>query len=303
MVRWILALSLVTAFGGSALADSVAFAVPAKRAGAPKVPELENYVFTADQYRHGNPPRGLKSKDVGTYLAVMIDKATPLRVVEFAETTAMFYDASEVVPAFRKHLDKTEKTSDDVRRSALFARMVAGLGNEADAAAAATYFVYLCGRAEGQYELLDLVELYMALATTADPKPLEARIAARLAVLKPKVNTDDSVRLEYLKLSEAVTTMLKSSAFSKKEQGSILKMTDRNARLRALIEVYIGITGGGRDLRPWAAARLRRESWTLQPRSSWFVPTSRCRPRPWSPRCARSCRRSPSAVIPTSRSS
>jgi len=265
MLRWIIAISLVGALGGSAIADSVAFTVPAKRPGAPKAPELEAYVFIADPYQAGRPPRGLKAKEVGRYLAVMIDKATPLRVVEYAQTVAMFYDASEVVAPYRKLLDKSEKTPDDVRRSTIFARLVASLGTDADAAAATTYFTYLCTKAESQYELFDLVELYMALSTTADPKPLADRLAARIAQLLPKVKVDDSVRLEYLKLSEAVTAMLASAQAAKKEQASILNMTDRTARLRALVELYVGITGGGRDLRPWAAARLRRETWSDKP--------------------------------------
>jgi hypothetical protein len=265
MVRWIIVLLVTAALGGTAIADSVAFTVPAPRPGAPKVPELENYVFTADPYRSGRPPRGLKAKDVGTYLAVMIDKATPLRVVDYAEDAAMFYDASEVVAPFRKLLDKTEKTSDDVRRSIALARMVAALGSDADAAAAATYFVYLCGRAESQFELLELVELFMALPTTADPKPLADRLAARIAVLAPNVKTDPSVRLEYLKLTEAVTASFESAKFSKKEQASILTTMDRAARLKALIELYVGISSGGRDLLHWAAGRLRRETWAQAP--------------------------------------
>lgn len=265
MYRLLVVLVLLGGLGSTSVADSIAMSVPARKPGVPDVPELESFVFVADQYRSGNPPRGLAPAKVGAYLAGMIDKTTPLRAVEYAATAALAYDASEVVAPFRKLLDKQEGTAEDVRRSIVFARLVSGLGTDTDAAAAATYFVYLCGRADSQQELTDLVELYAALGTTVDPKPLRDRIAARIATLAPKVKSDYQARLESLKLQESVTSTLEAVKLAKTEQATILAATDRAARLRATIELYIGITGTAWDLRPWAAARLRRETWAEQP--------------------------------------
>nr|MBA3457116.1 hypothetical protein [Deltaproteobacteria bacterium] len=157
MLRWLLVLVLLGAPVSEAMADSIALTVPARKPGAPNVPALETFVFQHDPYRSGIPPRRLDPAHVGAYLAVMIDKATPQRALESAETAAVFYDASEVAAPFVAMLDGKETTVDDRRRSIVLARIVASVGGSKDVSSAASYFVDLCGRADSQAELQDLV--------------------------------------------------------------------------------------------------------------------------------------------------
>ena len=130
----------------------------------------------------------------------------------------------------------------------------------------AAYAVRLAGLAASSADVAQLLELQDRLGPRSDPGPLASRIAALLAAVEPNRQTDNQARLEAARLDEMRSLRLVRVNAANKIKASTLEIADRHRRLQEEIKMYLTLDYGYLEyLTPWAAARLRRETWGENP--------------------------------------
>lgn len=232
----------------------------------PSIPALEKFIFVLDEYTAGVVPRNLAAPEVAKFLNGKIEKTTALKSFTRVESAAKFYETFEVVEKFKGFLDKKESGEEDVRRSIVIARIIAYLGTAEDVAFAAQYYKYLIGRAESESEFEDLVLLHEVLGLGSNSGDLNKKLQSKIASLETKKDSDFQAGLQYQKFKESIGQKLYRAEKVQPIKDSILKTADRKKRLEAEIKAYLSLEYGFLEyLQPWAAGRIRRETWAANP--------------------------------------
>jgi hypothetical protein len=229
---------------------------------------LEAFIFKSSIYTSLVVPRKLSPKEVARFLIARIEKDSKLRVLLQAEKVIDFYDIYEIVPKFRQFLDRRESSAEDVRRSIVFARVIAILGNGEDLNLAAEYYHHLVQRADSVSEFEDLVLLYESLeGSGANSAVLRQKVEAKMLLLKPvNAGGPQPPPPEFYKLREISQLKLPRAEQARKLKSKILSIADRNQRIDEEIQMYLTIQSGYSEyLQPWATRRIRRETWAPQP--------------------------------------
>jgi hypothetical protein len=233
---------------------------------ATSIPELEKFVFTPDRFTNEVVPRNLDPAKVARFLIERITEKEPLKVFIQAEKVAAFYDTHEIAPRFRQFLNKSEAGEEGVQRSIVIARTIGRVGKPEDVQFAAGYYNYLVGKVESPVEFEQAVALYEVLGSYGNSSSLRQRLDAKINSLEAKQSSDDQARLQYLELAETVSQNLNRAEKAQAVKDKILKMGDRRQRIEEEIKAYLAVDYGYTEyLTPWAAARLRRETWEPQP--------------------------------------
>lgn len=232
----------------------------------PSIPELEQFVFQADEYSSNVVPRKLEPAKVAKWLLGKIDEKTKLKHFVQVEKVAVFYDSNEVVGKYKQFLDKKESNTEDTKRSIVIARIVGRLGKSEDVEFARQYYNHLIQRADTIEEFQEVIILHEVLGFGGNSAALRQRIKTKLASLETKKDSDYQSRLEYLNFQEKVSNSLTRAEKVQPIEEKILNITDRKQRLEEEIKAYLAIQYGYLEyLQPWAAMRIRRETWASSP--------------------------------------
>lgn len=232
----------------------------------PSIPELDEFVFHADEYSSNVVPRKLEPVKVAKWLLGKIDEKTKLKHFIQVEKVAVFYDSNEVVGKYKQFLDKKESNTEETKRSIVIARIVGRLGKSEDVEFARQYYNHLIQRADTLEEFQELILLHEVLGLGGNSAALRQKIRTKLASLEAKKDSDYQVRLEYLNFQEKVLNSLTRAEKVQPIEEKILNTTDRKQRLEEEIKAYLTIQYGYLEfLQPWAAIRIRRETWAPSP--------------------------------------
>lgn len=228
--------------------------------------QLEQFVFHPDPYHAEVVPRRLHREVVASFIDERILAATPRGALAQAEKVVDFYDLQESCPHLKSLAAKNEKTPDDIRRSTVVVRSIAHVCLPPDLAFASDYATHLVALSSTLPEFQDLIALNDALAGGLDSAQLKSRMKIRLEALGQKRQGDYQAQIEYGNLEDAMNTQLMRSLKANELKVSILAMPNRSQRIAEEIRMYLGLHYGYIEyLQPWAARRLRRETWASQP--------------------------------------
>lgn len=230
------------------------------------IPELEKFIFHTDIFEANVVPRKFSPEKVAEFLQEKVKADATLKNFIQVERVAVFYETSEVAEKFKGFLNKSESNPEDVRRSTVIARIIARVGNKNDVNFAKEYYAHLVGRAQSKLEFEELILLYDAIGPEGDAAVLRKKIQAQAAILESRKESDDAARVQYLELVGTVINKLNKAEKAQAVKLKILGMSDRKKRVEAEIKAYLTIEYGFTEyLEKWAAARLRRETWGVQP--------------------------------------
>ncbi len=237
----------------------------------PEIPELEVFIFKSDEYSNDIVPRQLQSRDVAKFLLGKIEKNTKLKPFVQSEKAAIFYDTNEVVGKFKSFLDKSESNKDEILRSIVIARIVAHLGDKEDVGFAKQYYKHLTEKVNSEKEFEELIFLHEALGLGEDSNALKQKIQNKITELKSKKDSDYEVELEYLKFEETILDMLMRAEKVQQIKDKILNNSDRKKRIHEEIKAYLTVEPSFIEfLQPWAARRIRQETWAIKPDEQQF---------------------------------
>jgi hypothetical protein len=231
----------------------------------PPAVRLEQYIFHPDPFKSEAVPRGLSRAVVAKFLTERIDAATAVRPLRQTEKVVDFYDLQEVCPHLLELLrqKQTPVPDDIVLRQISLDRSVALVCAPVDRDFARMLYNDLIGRSSTSAEFQELVWLNDAVADPQSAARLRERIDTRLAGSQ---TNDYQGKLEIHKLEEIENLRLSRSEKANAVKERILKMPDRARRIAEEIKMYLTIEYGYLEfLQPWAARRLRRETWGQQP--------------------------------------
>lgn len=232
----------------------------------PSIPELEEYIFSEDEYTAGVVPRKLSAPEVAKFLIGKIEKTATLQAFIRVEMTARFYETSETVEKFRQFLDKKEANAEEIRRSIVIARIVGYLGGNEDVAFAKQYYKYLISRAESVQEFEDLIRLHEILNLGKNSGDLRQKLDAKTAEFAKKKETDFQAEIQYQQFQETLASKLYRAEAVQAIKERILNIGDRKKRIAEEIKAYMSLEYGFNEyLKPWATGRIRRETWAAQP--------------------------------------
>ena len=233
---------------------------------APPPPDLQKFVFESDRFTNEVVPRKLDPVVVADLLNDKIDEKSPLKVLLQAEKAAAFYDTFEIVEKYRALINSLEQSDDVLRRRIVLVRTIARVGMPADIDASKQAYEQLAPRAQALPEFYDVIALHDVLGVGTASSTLRKTLQARIASLQQFAESDDPRRLEYLEFQETVLQKLDDADRAAAQKAAILGMADRRKRIDEEIKAYLAIDYGFIEyLQPWAAMRLRRETWGQRP--------------------------------------
>lgn len=232
----------------------------------PPPPELTKFVFESDRFTNEVVPRHLDPLTVVDLLNERIDQKTPLKVLLQAEKVAAFYDTYEIADHYRQILNNVENSDDVLRRRIVIVRTIGRVGKPEDIENAKLVYEQLAPRVQSLSEFYDIIALHDVLAVGTSSRTLKRTLDARIAALSGHAESNDPERLEYLELQETVSQKLEDADRAAAQKAAILGISDRKARIDEEIKAYLAIDYGFIEyLQPWAASRLRRETWAQRP--------------------------------------
>lgn len=239
-------------------------------AAAPQLPpfsqDLYKFIFESDRFTNEVVPRLLDPAKVAEFLNEKLDEKTTVNQLKQAEKAAAFYDAYEAAEKFKELLNVGGRGEDDLIRRIVLGRTIARIGKPEDIATAAEVYVQTAQRVKTPVEFEQAILFFSTLGSAGDVRPLRQNFEQRLAQLEAQKGGGDQARLEYLKFQETVQTKLNDAERAAGEKTKILRSADRKIRLAEEIKAYLAIDYGFLEfLQPWAASRIRRETWAPEP--------------------------------------
>jgi hypothetical protein len=229
---------------------------------ATELPEIETFIFHPDQFGKELIPRRQNPQDLIKFISERVNRSTPIDALRQTEKVVDLYDLQELAPYFQSMLDQREAQPDDFLRSILFLRMLARIGLPPEREYARRYFQYLISRATTTESFTELVTAYEALGSGADPAPLAAAIARKVATLDPA--NPQSVHEAQTLNNLGQLTLPRITAFNQ-EKDRVSNIPARPARVDREIDLYLGLRPSYPGMAAFAARRLRREVWSEQP--------------------------------------
>jgi len=230
----------------------------------PSIPALEKFIFKPDIFSADIIPRKLSPPDVARFLTDKVEKTIKLKSAYQVEKVTDFYDTHEVTDRFKQFLDGKEANEEDIRRSAVFARIIAKVGKPEERDFARQYYAHLVKQANTKPEFEDLLKLYDAL-DGGDANILRDRIVTKMKALEPRIKDDYQASVEYNEFEEIRGYKLVRAEQANKTKDKILKLADRNQRIDEEVKMYLSIGYGYLEfLQPWAARRIRRETYSAE---------------------------------------
>jgi hypothetical protein len=229
------------------------------------VQQLETYVLKPDSFHGDAIPKRLQRDVVAGFVVARVGRDTSFASLVRVEKLVNFYDLQEVCGHLSSLLPPSPGPS-DVAKAAVIGRTIAATCRPPEVQNVAGYSGSLIANAQSSVEIVELLELQDRLGPAADSRVLEGRIGQLRAASGAKANADYQARLETSRLDEMRTLRLDRVRRANETKAQVLAMTDRQKRIGEEIKMYLTLEYGYLEyLTPWAAARLRRETWGNSP--------------------------------------
>ncbi len=230
------------------------------------MPDLEKFIFESDSFTNEVVPRKLDAAEVARFLSERVDEQAELKHFLQTEKAAAFYDTFEVAEKFKGFLNKSESGEDGVRRSIVIARIIGRVGKPEDVDFAKRYFTHLVSKIDSLVEYKDIILLYDVLKLGKDSAALRTKMQEKIKSLETQKDANDEARIKYLEFQGTIEQQLSRAEKAAPVKEQILNSANRQRRIEEEIRAYIGVEYGFLEyLQPWAATRLRRETWAAEP--------------------------------------
>ncbi len=227
--------------------------------------QLESYVLRPDGYHGDAIPKNLNRGVVANFVIAHVGRETGFKSLGRMERLVNFYDLQEVCGHLQSLLPASPVPA-DVAKAAVIARTVAATCRPAEAQRMAGYSPSLIANAQRSDDIGELLELQDRLGPGADSRALEGRIIQLRAAASARAHADYQARLETSRLDEMRSLRLDRVRRANDTKAQVLAMGDRQKRISEEIKMYLTLEYGYLEyLAPWAAARLRRETWGQNP--------------------------------------
>lgn len=229
------------------------------------VERLESYVLDADAFHGDAIPKRLQRHTVVDFVVARVEWETSVASLVRVEKLVTFYDLHEVCAHLSSLLPPSPAPA-DVVKAAVIGRTIAATCGPAEVQNVAGYAPALIANAQSAAEIMELLELQDRLGPDADARLLEARIGQLRAVAAAQAQSNYQAQLETSRLDEMRSLRLERVRRANETKAQVLAMADRQQRIGEEIKMYLTLEYGYLEyLTPWAAARLRRETWGHSP--------------------------------------
>ena len=229
------------------------------------VQQLESYILDPDPFQSYAIPKRLQRDVVARFIVSRIGRETGFTSLVRMENVVTFYDLQEVCGHLLSLLP-ANPTPADVANAAVISRTIAATCLPADVQKAAAYYPALISRAANSSAVAELLQLQDRLGPTVDSASLEAQIERLRSMAASRKQTDREAGNEEAILNEMRSLRLGRVRSANKIKADVLAMPDRQQRIQQEIKMYLTLEYGYLEfLTPWAAARLRRETWGDSP--------------------------------------
>ena len=229
------------------------------------VQQLENYVLDPDEF-HGNAiPKRLRRDVVANFVVARVGQDTDFKSLVRVERLVTFYDLQEVCGHLSSLLPPSPAPT-DVAKAAVIGRTIAATCRPAEVQRVARHSASLIANAQNSSDIVELLELQDRLGPGVDSRGLEARINQLRATAAAQAQTNYQARLEAARLDEMRSLRLERVRRANETKAQVLAIGDRQKRIGEEIKMYLTLEYGYLEyLTPWAAVRLRRETWGNNP--------------------------------------
>jgi hypothetical protein len=227
---------------------------------------LRNYIFGG--FRAGpRPPRGVEPELVSQFILEELLPESPAAAYAKTVQVLRFYERTDVVAHLRKALRGSERSAEDVQRSAYAIQAIAEVGTRQEIEQAATYFDQkLVVHAEALNNLPLMLETLIVLAPSGSPEKLAAKIDQEVQRRAKVENESEQTMMAYDEMlsfqGDHLPRVLNAIQMKKK-----LLAMETPDRLSEYVKIYLGLSPGSNDLmQVWAARMLRREAMQGDPK-------------------------------------
>ena len=228
------------------------------------VAQLEAYVLKPDFFHGDAIPKHLNRGVVANFVTTRVGRDTRFPSLVRVEKLVNFYDLQEVCGHLSSLLPPSPVPT-DVAKAAVIARTIAATC-PAQVPRVAGYSGSLIANVQSSADIVELLELQDRLGPGADSRALEARIAQLRAAAVAQSQANYQAQLETSRLDEMRSLRLDRVRRANETKAQVLAIGDRQKRIGEEIKMYLTLEYGYLEyLTPWAAARLRRETWGSSP--------------------------------------
>ena len=225
---------------------------------------MEQFVFHSDPYDADKIPRGLNAEHVVKFTEQQVKKEISLQALHQLEKLVEHYDVYEASEHLKALLKSLLTEPESLNKAIVITRILAKSPQPEDQALAERLYPNLAGKADDVATIDELIALFAELPQ-ASPDPVRRRIQRKIAKLQTPPQSH-AARLQMLELEEQSVLALQRAEAAAEIKRKTLAMEDRTARIAEEVKMYLTIKYGYLEyLQPWAAHRLRRETWAKDP--------------------------------------
>jgi hypothetical protein len=228
-----------------------------------QIDRLETYVLRPGAFDGLNIPRNLDRGIVAQFIAARISPPVSIKSLKRLEIVVTFYDLQEVCGHLQGLLSDPGARF-GITEYAVIARTIAANCPPPAQQQMASYAQTLVSRAKTAAEMTELLDLQDRIGPGFDPTLLANRLAQLRALATS--DPDPQAKFQIIPLDQIILQSLPRIQKANEIKARILANPDREYRLLQLVKIYLGLEYGYAEyLTPWAIARLKRETWGVQP--------------------------------------
>lgn len=232
--------------------------------GETSVQRLERYILKPDAFQGNDIPKSLDRAEVARFVVERINAETKIKPLLRVEQVVTFYDLQEVCGHLYGLLPRIGLA--EVPRPAVIARTVAAACRPSEVRQVAGVAKALIANAHSVSDIQELMELQDRLGPQSDPAALSSRIDWLRSSGGSVAKSAHQNKIQTAKLDEMRNLRLTRVREANAIKARTLALTDRKNRILQEVKMYLTLDYGYLEyLTPWAASRLRRETWGLQP--------------------------------------
>jgi hypothetical protein len=228
-----------------------------------QIEKLETYILRPGPFDDLNIPRDLDRGSVAQFITTRISPPLSMKSLKRLENVVTFYLLQEVCGHLQGLLSQSS-ASFGTAEHAVIARTIAANCPPPAPQQMASYAQTLLSRAKTSTEMAELLDLQDRIGPGFDPTPLANRLVQLRALATS--DPDPQAKFQIIPLDQMYSQSLPRIQKANEIKAHILASPDRKYRLLQLVKIYLGLEYGYAEyLTPWAIARLKRETWGVQP--------------------------------------
>jgi len=226
---------------------------------------LRNYIFGG--FRAGpRPPRGVEPELVSRFIQEELLPESPAGAYANTVRVLRFYERTDLVAHLRKTLRGSERSAEDLRRSAYAIQAIGEVGTRQETEQAAAYFDQkLVPHAEALNNLALMLETLIVLAPSGSTEKLAVRIDQEVQRRAKVENESEETMMAYDEMLSFQGDHLPRVLNAIQTKKKLLEIKPPK-RLSEYVKIYLGLSPGSNDLiQVWVGRMLRREAMESDP--------------------------------------